>query len=335
MFALQRFVTAGCAAGLALSVAACGTVGDTSASPGNPSGAGIVIAGVYGNTSDPFFSSIGCGARAEAQRLGVELKTYTSASLDTNQFAANFQSAQLAKPNGIFVEPFNANQFVAQYQSLMQQGVPIVTASASTPPSQYKLVLSSPDTAPYLPEALSLIDAESGSMVVLGGAPGVEPLEIRYKPFVEAVTKAKPGLTALPTEYSGFDINKSTSTVASLLIAHPDLRLVIASNGPDGQAAAAAVQQAGKAGQVKVIAFDAVPAEIVALKAGTITALIAQAPQKIGAESVSTLVAYIKGNPSGRPVPSGEEVIGIPQRLLTAQNVDDPANADYIYRVDC
>ncbi|MFG0221372.1 substrate-binding domain-containing protein, partial [Streptococcus suis] len=76
-------------------------------------------------------------------------------------------------------------------------------------------------------------------------------------------------------------------------LAHPDLKLIIAADGPDGLGAAAAISQAGKAGQIALVAFDAVPGEVDALKAGTITALIAQNPTDIGAKSIDALVDYL------------------------------------------
>ena len=146
--------------------------------------------------------------------------------------------------------------------------------------------------------------------------------------------KARPDLTRLTNDYSGFDINKSTQNVSALILANPDLKLIIASNGPDGQAAAAALKQAGKAGQIALIAFDAVPPEVDALREGTISALIAQAPGTIGSESVKALVDYLHANPQGGAVaPAGD--MEISSGLLTKDNIDDPANAVYVYKTGC
>jgi ribose transport system substrate-binding protein len=151
---------------------------------------------------------------------------------------------------------------------------------------------------------------------------------------VEAVQKMRPDLEPLPNDYSGFDINKATTNVASLIIAHPDLKLIIAADGPDGVGAAAAIKQADKVGDITLIAFDAVPPEVDALRAGTITALIAQDPVSIGATSVDEIVKYLKDNPDGGAVkPSGS--ITIPSFLLTAKNIDDPANEKYLYKTEC
>ncbi|MEZ5767220.1 MAG: substrate-binding domain-containing protein [Paracoccaceae bacterium] len=152
--------------------------------------------------------------------------------------------------------------------------------------------------------------------------------------MVDAVLAARPGFTELERIYSFFDVNAATSAVSAALIANPDLKLIVASNGPDGIGAAAAVKAAGLAGQVTVVAFDAVPPEIDGLKEGVITALIAQSPAQIGAESVQAIVDYLQAGNTGA-VPASDEFVGIPQRLLTADNVDDAANADYIYKPQC
>lgn len=319
-------ILAGCAAG-AGSPEATTTDGETTGEP-------VTIAAVFPNTADPFWQTISCGAASRAEELGVDLQQFNSTNTDTNTTASNFQSASLIGADGMIVNSFNDNQFVAQFQQLMQEGVPIVTSSAPEPQVNYLTIFSDSDTAGFAEELDDVIPEGPGSMVFLGGAPGIPPLESRTQPFVDAVQEMRPELTALPTDYSGFDINKATSNVASLIIANPDLKLVIAASGPDGVGAAAAIKQAGKTGEITLIAFDAVPAQVEALREGTITALIAQDPFTVGAESVQAIVDYLQEHPDGGPVtPDGSKTI--PSVLLTSDNVDDPANAQYLYTTSC
>ena len=294
----------------------------------------IRLAAVLPNTSDPFFMTQVCSAKQEAKRLGVTLRMFTSTSTDTNAMANNFQSALLTKPQGIFVTPFNNNQFIAQYKSLMKKGVPVVTGNTTTPATQYKWVFSAADTARFAPTVLQSVPAGSGSMVYLGGAPGIPPLEARTLPFVKAVEVARPELNRLPNDYSGFDINKETQNVSSLLLAHPDLKLIIAADGPDAAGAAAAITQAGKAGKVTLVAFDAIPPEVQALKQGVISYLIAQSPATIGRLSIRTLVSYLKAHPRGGRVKVAGR-IAVPNQLLTKATVDSPKNAAYVYKTGC
>jgi ribose transport system substrate-binding protein len=216
----------------------------------------------------------------------------------------------------------------------MSSGVPVVTINSSDPPAQYKVVGTGTNDT-FLQQVAGLVTASSGSMLVVNGIPGLVPVQVRLNPVVNAITSAHPGLKSLPTIYSGFDTNKATSAIATDLIAHPDLKVIVAADGPDGQAAAAAVQQAGKAGKVTVIALDATPVEVAALKAGTITGLVAQSPLQIGEQQVKTLVDYIEAHPKGGAVSVSSASVSVPQHLLTQSNVNDPASSAFIYKSSC
>lgn len=318
-------------AGAAL-LASCAPAGDSG--DGGETADAITIAAVYPNLSDPFWQTISCGAAARADELGVDFQQFNSNNTDTNTVASNFQSASLIGADGMIVNSFNANQFLAQTQQLMADGVPVVSGSGTDPQTEYKVIFSDGETGGFADELASLVPEGAGSMVYLGGAPGIPPLEKRTLPFFEAMQAARPDLTVLPNDYSGFDINKTTQNVSSLIIANPDLKLIIAASGPDGVGAAAAIDQAGKSGEITLIAFDAIPPEVDALRSGTISALIAQDPYQIGASSIDALVDYLEAHPDGGAVePDGVETI--PSFVLTADNIDDPANEKYLYKTEC
>ena len=72
------------AAVAALSLAACGYVGQAGgaansgggSSSGTSSASNITIAGVYGNSTDPFWATLACGAKQEAATLGVKYQPF-------------------------------------------------------------------------------------------------------------------------------------------------------------------------------------------------------------------------------------------------------------------
>ncbi len=324
----RGLIALGIAATMTLS--ACGD----SDEPSSTSGGDITIAGVLANTSDPFLASVQCGAAEEAKDRGLTLKMYTSTAIDDNETASNFQTATLKTPSGIFADPFNGQQFVAQYKQLMQKGVPVVTTTGTDPRTEYQAIFSDYNTAPFADEALSGVSDGPGSMLYMGGAPGIPPLEGRTLPFLDAVAAARPDLERLEDEFSGFDTNKATTDATSIIIANKDLKLIVVAAGPDAAGAAAAVKQAGKQDDITVIAFDAIPPEVAALKEGTIDVLIAQNPFEIGRQQVGALVDYLDEDHSG-PVPTDQEEIAIPSKVLTADTVDDAENSDYVYKASC
>ncbi|MCX5240397.1 substrate-binding domain-containing protein [Streptomyces prunicolor] len=97
-----------------------------------------------------------------------------------------------------------------------------------------------------------------------------------------------------------------------------------------------AVQQAGKQGKVLVYSFDATPDIVAALKSGTVAALLAQAPRKLGAEAVQDLVTALKAGKSGAALkPASPQSSSVPTLVLTKDNVNSAAAGDYLYKSTC
>ncbi len=332
IFRLSSAVAAATCLGAVL--AACGTA--ASSPPTTASGQKITIAGVFENTSDPFWTTIGCGAAAEGKKLGVTVKEFSTSTLSTTQVSADFSAAQQTKPDAIFSDLLTANQFITQYKELMAAGVPVVDGNPTTPAQQEGIVWTSPTTAksPFLPTVLKLITMDHGDMAVLGGVPGLVPVDDRFVPLVAAIKAARPGLTVLPTEYSGFTTSVATQYVTATLLSHPDLKLIVVADGPDAAGVVSALQAAGQAGKVQVIALDAIPPEVDALKTGAITALIAQQPAAIGAAQVDALVNYVKSHKTGA-VHASARFTGVPQVLITRANVNAPGESKYFYQTSC
>ncbi len=333
----RRLLAVITAASLAGGLTACTTVAtDSPSSSASPDGGdSLVIAGVFGNTFDPFWTSLGCGAASEADALGVTYKEFASTSSDTSAFDQSFNAATLIDPDGMLVNPLNPDQFVSQYGQLMDKGVPVVTINGSTPPAQMKVVGTDTENLDFLDEMVSLVPEEAGSLAIINGVPGLVPVQSRLDPVVDAILEARSDLKALEPVYTQFDSAKATQAVSSLIVGNPDLRVIVAADGPDGAATAAAVKAAGKQGEITVIALDATPPEVAALKEGTITALVAQAPKRIGAEQLTALMEYLQDAEADDAIAASDEKQGVPQKLLTADNVDDPDNSDWVYTAEC
>jgi ribose transport system substrate-binding protein len=324
-------------AATALLAAACTTSGSPGASTSPTSGSGktLVVRGVAGNTSDPFWDTFMCGATKEAAKLGINFKWYAGTTTDTTAMQTNYNAALLDHPQGLLLNPFDAGQFAAAAKRLMAKGIPVVSSVPFAPPTQYEAVLTNQLGTGLVPYALKLAGT-SGAVATVGGAAGIPVIAQRYAPLLTALKQQRPGLTLLPVQYDNFDPVKAQSILASDILAHPNLKLIIASTGPEGQGAAAAVTQAGKKGKIKVLAFDAVPAELAALKNGTISALASQPAITEGATQVDVVVKYLRAHPAGGPVPAGHAANKLLSLgVITPANVSSPAMAGYEYATTC
>jgi ribose transport system substrate-binding protein len=94
--------------------------------------------------------------------------------------------------------------------------------------------------------------------------------------------------------YDQSSTTEAASKVSAALTKDPDLAGIFASDENSAIGAATAVQAAGKAGKVNIVAFDAAADEVTALKRGTIQSLIVQKPYDYGCTAVKAVVAYLK-----------------------------------------
>ena len=86
------------------------------------------------------------------------------------------------------------------------------------------------------------------------------------------------------------------------------------------------MQNAGKAGKIKIVAFDAEPDEVTALKRGLIQALIVQKAYDMGVKAVKDAVAYLK---TGKKPPASPTPTYV---IATKANIAKPDIAKYVYR---
>lgn len=319
-----------------LGLAGCTGAGQASTTTTSGDDESIALAGVMANATDPYWISVMCGADAEAEKQGVELKWYTTPTTSTDTMSQAFNSATLTSPDGLFLNPFQATQFSTQVGQLMADGVPVVTSTPLDPATQYTDIPLATDGSNFVDEFMKILPEGAGSMVALGGITGIPVLDATWQPLEDAVAGQRPDITILPTEYTDFDVTKTTQIVSGLLLAHPDLSVIIASTGPEGQGAAAAVQQAGKTGEVKIWAYDAVPAEVEALRDGVITVLAAKPAQAMGQAAVQTLVEAVEANPDNAAVePLSPSLEPLPLTIITQENIDSPEAQAAMYKESC
>ena len=102
-----------------------------------------------------------------------------------------------------------------------------------------------------------------------------------------------------------------------ILTAHPDLNGIFAANEPGVVGAVQAVRQAGKAGKIVIVGWDAAPDEVKGVQNGEISALVVQNPFRMGFDSVNAIVKKIRQGTA----PQSEDT-GV--TFVTKSNINDP-----------
>src|SRR5205823_1836702 len=158
----------------------------------------------------------------------------------------------------------------------------------------------------------------------------------QQQPFIDAAVQTHPqGIVLAPTDSKALitqvkglvDGGTPVVTVDAALDEPVDIQSIQSNHYLGGVAAGEAlakVAEAGKKGQIKLIAFDAAPQQVRDLKDGVYDALIVQEPYNMGYDSVKLVAALVRKQVDKAAVKHDNLM---PFTIATRDNLGDPAVA--------
>jgi len=310
----------------------CSTSSTTQGSTG--AGAAISIAGVAPLSNDPYFITMKCGAIAKGKELGATVTWNGPAGADVSDTLAAFRTALLTKPSGVVLVPFSETAFNADITSAMKAGTAVATAdgAVSEPITIGGLQTDYSTVSSVVVKEISDAMPTGGEVAVIGFQVGNPPDEARYTGWVSAIGNERPDIKVLPIEYAGADASKAAQIASSLLVAHPDLKIIYTTNANLASGVLSALR-GSKSGSASLITFDAPATIIDAIKKGTVRAAIAQSAYLEGAGAVQLIVDSIQS--TIRPFPVANETKKLPVKLITSSNVDSADVKPYLLDSSC
>ncbi|MGX5770322.1 ABC transporter substrate-binding protein [Microbacterium trichothecenolyticum] len=330
---VRRLVPA-LAAATALVLAGCSSAADPAAT-GASGGDALDISLLTTYNGLPFYTAMQCGAEDAAEDLGGDIKV-TAEGPSRGMNAADqipvLEGVVNRAPDGIIFVPADPVAMQAPIQTAISAGIPVVTTDA-TLDEPIALAQFHGDNADggrlAADEMIRLTDGKQGKILVLDSRPGLPLTNDRATGFVDALNEADSDLEILDTQYFEDDPTKAATIVQSSLEAHPDIVGIFTTAEPGALGTVSGLQGASVE-DVAVIAYDAGPTLVEALRAGTLDALVAQGSYAQGYEALTALVANIRDGAE----PAEFDTV-IDNVLVTMENIDDPDVAKVLYPDTC
>lgn len=287
------------------------------------------LAFIQGVAGDEFYISMQCGIEAEADRLGVSVTTQGPQEFDPTLQKPIVDSTVASEPDAILIAPTDVTAMQTPLNVAAEAGIEIVLVDTTLDdPSIAASAIASDNegggAAAF--EAIQELAPDGGKVLVISTDPGISTVDARIKGFEEAVMEDS-NFEYVGVQYSHNDPATAANLMGSALQKDPDIVGVFATNLFAAEGTATGVRQAGKTDQVSIIAFDAGPNQVTALKEGTVQALVAQQPAEIGEAGVQAAVAALDGGAVTPSIQTGFTII-------TQENVDGEA-ADAVYQSSC
>jgi len=246
---------------------------------------------------------------------GVSAETDVSGQVDLLQ---NFLTSGV---DGLVYAATDAKTLFNVTKQAISKKTPVVNIDSGTNPQPKEVPVYATDNvqaATKVPDLIAKqLGPQGGTVAFIPFQAGTVTNDQRTQGFKQGLKK-HPELKLVATQSSQSDVNTGLRVTQDILTAHPDLNAIFAANEPGVIGAAQAVKQAGKAGKITIVGWDAASDEVKGVSDGEITALVVQNPFRMGYDAVTAMVKRIRKGTE----PASEDT-GV--TIVTKSNMNEPA----------
>ncbi|MCR4907211.1 MAG: substrate-binding domain-containing protein [Lachnospiraceae bacterium] len=268
-----------------------------------------------------WFDEVNKGAVKQADFLSSQMGVKVSidyrapSAADVAEQNSVLEQAAATHPDGIALDPVDYEGSKSVIEEIQAQGIPVILFDAPSPEGSGLTSVGNDFTeqAQIAANWLAGLIGEKGKVAVMQGFPSAPNHAERYQAHLDALAQY-PNIEVVDGGIDNDNVETAQSQAAAVLAANPDLVGYLNCDAC-GAGVAAAIEEAGKAGQVKFVAMDNLIEILDYVKSGTITATSSTLPQMQG--SYAVLMMYEAAN--------GQE---IPQKVDTGIGVIDENNID-------
>jgi ribose transport system substrate-binding protein len=303
---MKRFVIAGAAAALALSVSAGAMAQDKT------------IAFVVNGPSDFWKIMEAAVAKAQTELPGFELQFIYPERADAAVQRRMMDDLVAAGIDAIAVSVVDPPTSTDAINTVAAQ-IPFFTFDSDATQSDRIAYVGSSNTelgtaaGELMKKAMA---GKTGKCVGFVGLPGADNAKERIDGYNAAV--AGTGLELIDVRGDDIDQTRARANVDDILVAMPDVNCMVGFYSYNPPRMYEALRDAGKLGEITVVAFDEDPITLGAVAEGSFAGTVVQNPYDWGAKGAHLIAAYLNGDKSGIPA---DGVIIIPGLTLTQDNV--------------
>ena len=284
-----------------------------------------------GLTGVPFYSSVSCGAAAEAKRLGATFTTQGDPTFAVDKQTAIINSLVASKPDAIMISITDPKAMIVPLQQAKDAGIKIIGIDGDlTDQSVMSTNIQSDNIkgGALAADELGKAMGGSGSVVTIDNATGSLIAGARVQGFDDEMKAKYPNIKLLGVQYSANASDKAASIASAAITNDASVKGVYAVETNNTQGAIIGIRDAGKTGTVKLVGYDTSDPIVKALKAKQVDGLVVQYPLGEGTLGVDSAITLLTGG----TVPRQQNT---PFLMVTPANVDSPEAQKYIYKVDC
>jgi ribose transport system substrate-binding protein len=304
---LKRLIALACACAFLLAISCTGGAGG-----------GKKLAFVTNNASDFWtIARKGCEkADAELQDVTIEFRIPSEGTAADQKRTVDDLLAKGV--DGIAISPVDPDNQTQLINEVSKQAM-VFTQDSDAPKSDRACYVGTDNVAAgrqaggVIKEALP----QGGKIMLFVGKLDARNAAERLQGIKEALRGSNVEIIDVRTDDT--DRVRAKSNVADTLVKYPEVVGLVGLWSYNGPAILNAVRDAGKSGQVKIIAFDEEDETLAGVKDGAIFATIVQQPFEFGYQAMKIMAQALAGDKSG--IPANKQVF-VPTKTIKRDNVE-------------
>jgi ribose transport system substrate-binding protein len=285
---------------------------------------------IPGLTGNPFYSTVACGAKSVAGKLGVDFSVQGAPTFAVTAQTPVVEAVVAAKPDAIMISNDDPKAMIAPLKAAQSAGIKVVNIDGDLADKSVgvtNIQSNNIDGGTLAGQAMGKLVKGKGSVVIIDNDPGFPIAEQRVQGFENAMKKF-PGIKVLGVQYSHNATANAASIVTSTAAAHPDLKGVYTVETNNTEGAITGVREAHLTGKVKIVGYDTSDPIVAAIKNGTVSADVVQYPYGEGQLGLKSAVMAVQG----KSVPREQTQ---PFVIATPANVNTAKVQRFIYKISC
>ncbi len=278
---------------------------------------------VLGLENNPFWIPVkeGCEAAAEElAKLNCTVDWINAGAQHTTDVFSKAVEAAIAQEYDAIATIAGDSGIVPYINRAVDSGIPVATFNSETETENKRCFFVGADLykqGQTAGERMAEVLGGKGKVAIITGFFAVEAHELRRLGFEEYVEANAPGIEIVDRVENQDKADIAYNQAQDFMTANPGLAgIYVTAGGPFG--AAAAVEDAGKAGDIKIVSYDFVDETMEFVQKGVITGTIGQQPFAQGHDPAIRLFNYLVAGekpPAARLLTKAD--------FVTKENIDE------------
>jgi ribose transport system substrate-binding protein len=220
---------------------------------------------------------------------------------------------------GIAISPVDPDNQTQMINDVAKQAL-VVTQDSDAPKSDRAFYVGTDNVAAGRQAGTLIKEAlpQGGKIMIFVGKLDARNAQERYQGIRETLQGSNVQIIDVRTDDA--DRVRAKSNVSNTLVRYPDVTALVGLWSYNGPAILNAVREAGKIGQVKIIAFDEEDETLAGVQDGSIYSTVVQQPYEFGYQAMKMMHTVLKGDRSAIP-PSKQ--IFVPTLVIKRDNVGE------------